>query len=63
MTFFYFVNRRFPSTTAHTLIPRGDLPMEDLKLKTEYVFDDDPPPPSPFETIEDNLNTEPENID
>ena len=35
-----------------------------LKLKTKYDFDDnDPPPPCPFDTIQDNLNTEPENID
>ena len=36
----------------------------DLKLKTKYEFDDnDPPPPYPFDTIQDNLNIEPENID
>ena len=36
----------------------------DLKLKTEYEFDDsDPPPPYSFDTIQDNLNTELENID
>ena len=36
----------------------------DLKLKTKYEFDDsDPPPAYPFDTIQDNLNTEPENID
>ena len=36
----------------------------DLKLKTKYEFDDnDLPPPYPFDTIEDNLNTEPENIE
>ena len=33
-------------------------------MKTKYEFDDnDPPPPYPFDTVEDNLNTEPENID
>ena len=36
----------------------------DLKLKTKYEFDDnDLPPPHPFDTIEDNLNTEPENVE
>ena len=36
----------------------------DLKLKTKYEFDDNnPPPPYPFDTIQGNLNTEPENID
>ena len=35
----------------------------DLKLKTKYEFDDDPPPAHPFDTIQDNFNTEPENID
>ena len=36
----------------------------DLKLKTKYEFDDnDLPPPYLFDTIEDNLNTEPENIE
>ena len=36
----------------------------DLKLKTKYEFDDnDLPPPYPFDTIECNLNTEPENIE
>ena len=25
--FFYFINGRFPTTTAHTFIPRPDLPM------------------------------------
>ena len=36
----------------------------DLKLKTKYEFDDnDPPPPYPLDTIEGNLNTEPENIE
>ena len=36
----------------------------DLKLKTKYEFDDNNPPPQyPFDTIQDNLNTEPENID
>ena len=36
----------------------------DLKLKTKYEFDDnDLPPPYPFDTIEDNLNTEPENTE
>ena len=36
----------------------------DLKLKTKYEFDDnDLPPPYPFDTIEDNLNTELENIE
>ena len=36
----------------------------DLKLKTKYEFDDNnPPPPYPSDTIEDNLSTEPENID
>ena len=36
----------------------------DLKLKTKYQFDDnDLPPPHPFDTIEDNLNTEPENVE
>ena len=36
----------------------------DLKLKTKYEFDDNnPPPPYPFDTIEDNLNTEPESIE
>ena len=34
-------------------------------MKTKYGFDDndDPPPPYPFDTIADNLNTEPENVD
>ena len=36
----------------------------DLKLKTKYEFDgNDLPPPYPFDTMEDNLNTEPENIE
>ena len=36
----------------------------DLKLKTKYEFNDnDLLPPYPFDTIEDNLNTEPENIE
>ena len=36
----------------------------DLKLKTKHEFhDNDPPPAYPFDTIQDNLNTEPENID
>ena len=36
----------------------------DLKLKTKYEFDDNnPPPPYPWDTIEDNLNTEPKNIE
>ena len=36
----------------------------DLKLKTKYEVDDnDLPPPYLFDTIEDNLNTEPENIE
>ena len=37
----------------------------DLKLKTKHEFDDNDPPPPPysFDTIQDNLNTEPENID
>ena len=36
----------------------------DLKLKTEYEFDDnDLLPPYLFDTIEDNLNTEPENME
>ena len=36
----------------------------DLKLKTKYEFDDNnPPPPYLFDTIQDNLNTEPENVD
>ena len=36
----------------------------DLKLKTKYEFDDnDPLPPYSFDTIQDNLKTEPENID
>ena len=36
----------------------------DLKLKLKYEFDDNDPPPSYlFDTIKDNLNTEPENID
>ena len=36
----------------------------DLKLKTKYEFDDnDLPPLYPFDTIEDNLDTEPENIE
>ena len=35
----------------------------DLKLKTKYEFDDNDPPPYPLDTIQDNLNTEPENID
>ena len=26
--FFYFINGRFPATTAHTFIPRQELPME-----------------------------------
>ena len=26
--FFYFINGRFPATTAHTFIPRPELPME-----------------------------------
>ena len=35
----------------------------DLKFKTKYEFDDnDLPPPYPFDKIEDNLNTESENI-
>ena len=35
----------------------------DLKLKTKYEFDDnDPLPPYSFDTIQDNLKTEPENI-
>ena len=35
----------------------------DLKLKPKYEFDDnDLPPPYLFDTIEDNLRTEPENI-
>ena len=35
-----------------------------LKLKAKCAFDDnDPPPPYPFDAIQDNLNTEPENID
>ena len=37
---FYFVNGRFPSTTAHTFIPRGNLPMEvngkELNIKKLY---------------------------
>ena len=36
----------------------------DLKLKTKYEFNgNDPPPPYHFDTIEDNLNTAPKNID
>ena len=36
----------------------------DLKLKTKSEFDDnDPPPLYPFDMIQDNLSTEPENID
>ena len=37
----------------------------DLKLKTKYGFDDNdsPPPLYPFDTIQDSLNTESENID
>ena len=36
----------------------------DLKLKTKYEFDDnDLSPPYPFDTIEDNLNTEPEKVE
>ena len=36
----------------------------DFKLKTKYEFDDNnPPPPYPFDTIEDNLSTAPESID
>ena len=36
----------------------------DLKLKTKYEFDDnDLLPPYLFDTIEDNLNTEPENME
>ena len=36
----------------------------DLKLKMKYELDDNvPPPPYPFDAIEDNLNTEPENIE
>ena len=36
----------------------------DLKLKTKYEFDDSNPlPPCLFDTIQNNLNTEPENID
>ena len=36
----------------------------DLKLKTKYEFDgNNPPPPYPFDTLQDDLNTEPENID
>ena len=38
--FFYFVNGRFPTTTAHTFIPRADLPMEvndeELNIKKLY---------------------------
>ena len=33
-------------------------------MKTKYEFDDsDPPSPYPFDTIQDNLNTKPKNID
>ena len=33
-------------------------------MKTKYEFDDsDSPPAYPFDTIQDNLNTEPEKID
>ena len=36
----------------------------DLKLKTKCEFDDKNPPPAyPFDMIQDNLNTEPENIE
>ena len=38
--FFYFVNGRFPTTAAHTFIPRADLPMEvndeELNIKNLY---------------------------
>ena len=38
--FFYFVNGRFPTTTAHTFIPRADLPMEvdgeEINIKKIY---------------------------
>ena len=38
--FFYFVNRRFPTTGVHTFIPRADLPMEvngeELNIKKLY---------------------------
>ena len=34
-----------------------------LKVKSKFEFDDDPPPRYPVDTIADNLNTEPENID
>ena len=38
--FFYFVNRRFPTTAVHTFIPRADLPMEvngeELDIKKLY---------------------------
>ena len=26
--FFYFVNRRFPTVTGHTFVPKGDFPLE-----------------------------------
>ena len=35
----------------------------DLRLKTKYELDGNPPRPYSFDTIQDNLNTEPENID
>ena len=28
LDFFFFINGRFPTTAAHTFIPRADLPME-----------------------------------
>ena len=38
--FFYFVNGRFPTTTAHMFIPRVDLPMEvngeEISMKKLY---------------------------
>ena len=33
-----------------------------FKIKTKYEIDEDLPPPYLFDTIEDELNTEPENI-
>ena len=43
---------------------KGEDDNTDLRLKTKYEFDDDDLRPSyPFDTIQDNLNTEPENIE
>ena len=38
--FFYFINGRYPATTAHTFIPRPELPMEvngeEINIKNLY---------------------------